>query len=243
MSDTAAPATLRRYRTPIVSDALERLGARARTLAYTDATIGCILPALGAFVGYACTGKIAAEIPEEPGGARVPWPEVWRHVAAQRRPSLMVCQDLDQPTGKGCAWGDVSAAIFTRLGCVGVVTNGAVRDIRAVEEIGFGLFASTAVVGHAHVRFVEVGTTVKVGGLVVRPGDLVHADEHGALVIPPEVVIPELVEAIEAHMAAEKSVIEYALRAPDFSIDALARRMDEMHEAASHFREPGAARR
>lgn len=244
MNDATAITTLRRYRTPIVSDALERLGARARTLAYTDATIRCILPALGAFVGYACTGKVAAEIPEEPGGARVPWPDVWRHVQAQRQPSLMVCQDLDQPAGKGCAWGDVSAATFTRLGCVAVVTNGAVRDIRAVEEIGFGLFAATTVVGHAHVRFVEIGTTVKVGGLIVRPGDLLHADEHGALIIPPDIAIDELVAAIERHMDAERRVIDYALRAPDFSIEGLARRMDEMRDLAeSHFRDPGAPRR
>ena len=243
MNETTAITTLQRHRTPIVSDALERLGARARTLDYTDASIRCVLPALGAFVGYACTGKLAAELPEEARGAKVEWPELWRYVEAQPRPSLMVVQDLDQPAGKGCAWGDVAAAIFTRLGCVAVVTNGAVRDIHAVEEIGFGLFASTAVVGHAHVRFVEIGTAVKVGGLVVRPGDLVHADDHGALIIPAEVPLPALVDAIERHMAAERGVIEYALRAPDFSIDGLVRRMDALHaEASAHFRAPGAAR-
>ncbi len=237
MSDMSSIEILKRYRTPIVSDALERFDARARTLAYTDATIRCILPALGAFVGYACTGKVIGEMPEEPRGAKVPWPEVWRYVQARPKPSLMVCQDVDQPAGKGCAWGDVSAATFIRLGCVAVVTNGAVRDIRAVEEIGFGLFAATTVVGHANIRFVEIDTAVKVGGLIVRPGDLVHADEHGALIIPPGIPLGDLVAMIERHMAAERRVIDYALKAPDFSIEGLSRRMDELHdESGTHFR-------
>lgn len=230
MSDKSDVRDLKRYRTPIVSDALERLGARKRTLAYTDASIRSILSALGSFVGYACTGKIMAETPMEPEARSVAWPEVWRYVQAQPKPSLMVCQDLDQPAGKGCAWGDVSASTFTRLGCVAVVTNGAVRDIRQVEEIGFGLFASSTVVGHAHVRFVEIGTSVKIGGLVVKPGDLIHADEHGALIIPPDIAIPDLVRVIELHMAAERSVIDYALKAPDFSIEGLVRRMDELRD-------------
>jgi regulator of RNase E activity RraA len=237
MSDVQPIQALKGYRTPIVSDALEYFGTRARTIAYTDATIRSILPALGAFVGYACTGKVMAETPEEPQGAKVPWPDVWRYVQAQPAPSFMVCQDLDQPAGKGCAWGDVSAATFTRLGCVAVLTNGAVRDIHAVEEIGFGLFAATAVVGHANIRFVEIGTTVKVGGLLVRPGDLIHADDHGAVIIPREIPLDALVATMDRHMAAERSVIDYALKAPDFSIDGLTQRMDDLHAlASSHFR-------
>ena len=237
MHDQSPIQVLRRFRSPIVSDALERFGAQARTVDYTDATIKSILPALGAFVGYACTGKVMAETPDEPRSAKVSWPDVWRYVQAQPKPSLMVCQDLDQPAGKGCAWGDVSAATFTRLGCVAVVTNGSARDIRAVEEIGFGLFASPMVVGHANIRFVEVGTVVKVGGLMVKPGDLIHADEHGAMIIPPEIPIADLVSMIERHMAAERSVIDYALNAPDFSIEGLTQRMDELHDSSSsHFR-------
>lgn len=228
---------LRRYRSPIVSDALEYFGAKTRTMAYTDGTIRSILPKLGAFVGYAVTGKIAAEIPEEPGTHKVPWSDVWRYVAAARQPSFMVVQDLDQPGPKGCVWGDVSAATFVRLGCVAVLTNGTVRDIRAVEEIGFGLFAATPVVGHANNRFVEIGTTVKVGGLVVKPGDLIHADEHGAVIIPPEVPVAALVETIERHLAAERTVVDYALNDPDFSVDGLEKKMADLHALAkSHFR-------
>ncbi|MYZ50422.1 RraA family protein [Propylenella binzhouense] len=223
-SRSEALARLGAYRTPMVYDAIERFGIRPKNEGYTDGSLKCLFPALGAFVGYAWTGKIVGELPEAEGERILPWREVWRHLGAAPRPSIAVVQDLDQPAGRGCAWGDVGVAIFQALGCVAAVTNGSARDVREVEALGFGLLAGGLVVGHAHVRFVEVGTPVKVGGLVVRPGDLVHADEHGALVIPPEVDLGELVRVIDHVIAAEARVKEYC-RAPGFDIDAL----DELH--------------
>jgi len=222
---------LRRLRTPTVYDAVERFGLRPREEGYTDQTIRSILPSLGAFVGYAVTGRIMAEHPSAPGDRQVAWPDVWTYVDGSRKPSIMVCQDLDQPAGRGCAWGDVSASIFHRLGCSAVVTNGAVRDIREVEAIGFGLFASGPIVGHANVRFVEIGGPVKVGGLLVRPGDLIHADEHGAVVIPEEIDLPTLLRIAEEFLASERRVIEYTREAAVFSIAELNRRMEGHHGA------------
>jgi regulator of RNase E activity RraA len=226
---------LRRLRTPIVYDVVERFGLRPRQEGYTDQTIRSVLPSLGAFVGYAVTGRIMAEHPVAPGNMQVPWEDVWSYVDSGRKPSIMVCQDLDQPAGRGCAWGDVSASIFRRLGCNAVVTNGAVRDIREVETIGFGLFASGPVVGHANVRFVEVGGPVKVGGLFVRPGDLIHADEHGAVVVPAEVDLQALLRVAGDFLASERAIIDYACSSPTFSIAGLKQRMDS-HHAADHLR-------
>ena len=163
-------ASLRRLRTPIVYDAIERFGLRPRQDGYTDASIRSLLPSLGAFAGYAVTGRIMAELPHESGSQCVPWQDVWTYVDGQRKPSIMVSQDLDQPSGRGCAWGDVAASIFRRLGCVAVITNGTARDISEVEAVGFGLFAQGQIVGHANIRFVEIGGLVKVGGLVVKSG-------------------------------------------------------------------------
>jgi regulator of RNase E activity RraA len=95
---------------------------------------------------------------------------VWQYVQGSPRLSVMVVQDLDQPPGRSCAWGDVATGIFLRLGSVGAVTNGGVRDIREVEQLGFHLFAPAPVVGHSYIRFIEINTPVKVGLLVVRPG-------------------------------------------------------------------------
>jgi regulator of RNase E activity RraA len=226
---------LRRLRTPIVYDAVEQFGLRPREEGYTDQTIRSILPSLGPFVGYAVTGRIMAEEAFAPGNVRVSWQDVWNYVAASRQPSIMVCQDLDQPPGRGCAWGDVSATIFRRLGCQAVVTNGAVRDIREVEAVGFGLFAAGPIVGHANVRFVEVGGPVKVGGLKVSPGDLIHADEHGAVIIPAEIDLPTLLRVAESFLASERGVMDYVRTSTAFSIAELDRRMEAHHAGA----EPG----
>ena len=225
---------LRMYRTPVVYDTIERFGLRPRTEGYTDHSIKAIFPGMAPFVGYACTGRIMAEIPEAEGQNKVAWADVWQHVERSRKPSIMVCQDLDQPPAQGCAWGDVAAAIFQRLGCVAAITNGGVRDIREVEKMGFGLFAPAPVVAHAYIRFVEVGGPVKVGNLVVSPGELIHVDEHGAVVIPAELDLATLLRSLDRFLASESSIIEYARTAPQFDIAALQAKMAE-HDAAGHF--------
>lgn len=219
-------AALQQIRTPILYDTIERLNLRPRTEGYLDTSIKCLLPSLGAIVGYACTGKIMAELPPAAGEASVPWRDVWSYVGRSKRPSVMVVQDLDQPPARGCAWGDVAAAIFTALGCKGAITNGGVRDLREVEALSFPLFASSAVVGHAYIRYVAAGTAVKVGGQIIHPGDLIHADEHGVLIIPPQVNLEDLVRQSHEFMASEKTVIDYC-RKGKFDLDELVRQMDE----------------
>jgi len=221
-------AELRKVRTPIVYDTIERLGVRPRSEGYTDPNIRCILPSLGAVVGYACTGKIAAEIPPAEHEKNVAWEDVWRYASQSRQPSVMVVQDMDQPPAKGCVWGDVAASIFLRLGCVGAVTNGGVRDIREVEALGFHLFASSTVVGHAYNRYIEIGTPVKIGSLVVNPGDLLHGDEHGIVIIPKEIPLDELVSKIKEFLASEKAIIDYCAQ-PGFKLDEVVRQM-QAHE-------------
>ncbi|MGE3968647.1 MAG: RraA family protein [Dongiaceae bacterium] len=215
---------LRAYRTPTVYDSIERFNLRPKSEGYTDHTVRCMLPSLGVFVGYAWTGKIVGELPEAPGEAVLSWRAVWESVAIAPRPSIAVVQDLDQAPGRGCAWGDVSATIFKALGCVAAITNGSVRDLPEMGAIGFGLFAGGPTVGHANVRFVEMGTPVKVGGLVVRPGDLVHADEHGALIIPAEIDLEELLRITAGVLAAEEKVKRFCL-SPNFDVAEL----DDLH--------------
>lgn len=227
---------LRQIRTPIVYDAVEKFGVRSRTEGYSDSSIKCLFPSLGPIVGYACTGKIVAEIPKSEGERCTEWREVWKYVEKSPKPSVMVVQDLDQPPGKGCAWGDVAAATFLRLGSIGAITNGGVRDVDEVEKLGFQLFAPSSVVGHAYVRFVDIGTPVKVGGLVVSHGDLIHADKHGVLVIPREVPLDKLATFIRQFLQSEASIINYA-QSPGFSVDGLCERMDEHdRKMGGHFK-------
>jgi len=216
---------LRAFATPTIYDAVERFHVRPKSEGYTDGTIRCILPSLGTFAGYAWTGKIVGELPQAPGEAALSWRTVWESAGSAQRPSIAVVQDLDQPPGRGCAWGDVSATIFKALGCVAAVTNGSVRDLTETEAIGFGLFAGGPTVGHANVRFIEVGTPVKVGNLVVCPGDLIHADRHGAMTIPREIDLIELVQTA-AHILAAEDHVKRSCRSPDFDMA----KLDGLHE-------------
>ena len=113
---------------------------------------------------------------------------------------MIVVHDLDEPRGQGAQWGEVQANIHRALGCVGVVTDGSVRDLDEVRALGFQFAAAHVSVSHAYVHMVDFGLPVKLGGLWVKPGDLVHADQHGVVTIPPEIAtrIPEAIAKVEA---------------------------------------------
>jgi regulator of RNase E activity RraA len=115
-------------------------------------------------------------------------------------PRIIVVHDLDDPRGQGAQWGEVQANIHKALGCVGVLTDGSVRDLDEVKALGFQFAAAHVSVSHAWVHMVDFGIPVKVGGLWIKPGDLVHADQHGATTIPHEIAdkIPKAVADVEA---------------------------------------------
>ncbi len=218
MTNEEAIAALAGIRTPIVCDAVEKYELQSRTDGLMDTSIRSLLPGLGPLVGYATTAKIAGEYPAAEGDRSIEWTEIWSYVQQAPAPNVMVVQDLDQPPCRCCAWGDVAASIFLQLGAVGAVTNGNARDLREVEALGFQLFASGPAVGHGYMRWVEINTPVTIGSLRVCPGDLLHGDEHGVMVIPGEIDLPGLVTFIAEFLASEKTVIDYCT-GPDFEID------------------------
>ena len=220
---------LKKISTPIVYDVIERYNLRPRTDGYMDHSIRSMFPSMGVMVAYACTGKIIGARPPGEGEKQVSMDEMWTYVQQASVPSVMVVQDLDQPAGLGCAcFGDVAASILLRLGCVGAVTNGGVRDLQESKELGFHFFASAPVVGHGYVRYVEFDTPVEVGGLVVHPGDLIHGDEHGVLVIPKAVDLGKVIADAEKFLSSEASIKAYC-RQDDFTVEGLFQR-DQMHE-------------
>ncbi len=210
-------ARLRRYDAPTVANAIETFDVRPRTAGFASPAIRCIFPQLGVMVGYAVTARARANQPAEGSYSRHGW---WDALAAAPGPRVAVIQDLDDPP-VGAFWGEVQANIHRALGCVGAVTNGGVRDLSEVEPLGFQYFAGSVMVSHAYVHMVDFGTPVTIGGLEIRPGDLIHADRHGVQVIPAEIAraIPDACEKIAAH---ERTTISLC-QSPDFSLDALKR--------------------
>jgi regulator of RNase E activity RraA len=206
---------LRSFTAPSLSNGIETFDVRPRSEGFTNGTVRCMFPELGARIGYAATATMrgAAE------GNRLPPSALWEHVLELPEPRFVVVQDVDDPPGVGCYWGEVNGSIFTALRCVAVVTNGAVRDLTEMRTIGLQAFAGSVAVSHSYNHLVGVGEPVTVGGLAVRPGDLLHGDQHGVLSIPFGVA-EALAAATRDVEAEERELIDFC-RSPDFSAEAL----------------------
>lgn len=175
---------LKQFDTPTVANAVEKFNLRDRTEGFTSPKIKAIFSDTQRICGYAVTAKIASRYPGSEKGEEALW-EYYRAVRTCPAP-ISVIQDIDEiPIGS--FWGEVQATIHRALGCMAVITNGGVRDLDEVHQIGFIYLASCVLVSHAWVHMEEQNTPVEIGGLVVRPGDLIHADKHGAIIIPAEV--------------------------------------------------------
>jgi regulator of RNase E activity RraA len=212
--------TLRLIPTPAVSNAIEVFDVRPRTAGFMGPDVRQMFPALPPIIGYAVTARsVSAHEPGAKGPASRP--DYWRHLeAGGPGPRIAVVEDVDQLPPIGAFFGEVNANIHRALGCVGAVTDGGIRDMDEVEALGFPIWASSVIVSHAYVHLVDFGGTVRVGGLVVEPGDLLLADRHGVVDIPLEIAaeIPEAARQIEVR---EKTIIGYC-QSVDFSADGLA---------------------
>src|SRR5499433_1176366 len=168
--------------------------------------------------GYAATCLIRAE--QGPiDGHRASTYGWWDYVMSIPAPRVIVVHDLDEPRGQGAQWGEVQANIHRALGCVGVVTDGSVRDLDEVRALKFQFAAAHVSVSHAYVHMLDFGLPVKVGGLWVKPGDLIHADQHGVVSIPKEIA-GQVADAVAKIEADERTIIGVC-QARDFTAEKL----------------------
>ena len=213
---------LRSVDTPTVCNAIEAAQGKRGFNNFTKATMVASAPEEKSVVGYALTAKIAAtSAPEEPAEIlkerRMAY---YKYMAEGQRPSVAVIEDCDFPSCVGAFWGEINTTVHKGFGVSGVVTNGVVRDLGDLPT-GFPVIAGSIGPSHAFVHVREFGKPVSVFGLKAEEGDLVHADRHGALVIP-SLVIPSLQHAIEKLIATERLVLDPANK-PDFDFDAFAK--------------------
>ena len=209
---------LKKISSPSVANAIETFNVRPRYQGNMSSQIRTLFPEMGPLVGYAVPCVIRAE-PQPLQGHRASTYGWWDYVLTIPAPRVIVVHDLDDPRGQGAQWGEVQANIHKALGCVGVITDGSVRDLDEVKALGFQFAAAHVSVSHAYVHMVDFGLPVKVGGLWVKPGDLVHADQHGAVTVPADIAakIPEAVAKVEAD---ERQIINVC-QARDFTADKL----------------------
>jgi regulator of RNase E activity RraA len=221
LPEAADLEALRAFDTPTICNALEVVAPHRRAHGFNRRPLIAPFPALKPVVGFARTAMIRCREPH-PLGAREAGKisfAYYEHIAAQPMPSIAVIQDLDGPDiGLGSFWGEVNSHMHRGLGCLGVITDGSVRDLDVWAE-GFYALAGSIMPSHANVHVVEFGTIVNVAGMVVSPNDVVHADRHGAVVVPADVIkaIPEAA----AQLARREKVIVEASKKPGFTIEQL----------------------
>ena len=210
---------LRRFDTCMVSNAIETFELRLRNTGFAASSIRSVFKDWPPMVGYAATARLrTSDVPITNGvyHDRTDW---WNSILQVPAPRIVVIEDMDEKPGLGAFVGDVHAAILRALGCIGYVTNGAVREIPRLREQGFYLFAGNIAVSHAYAHIFDLGARVNVGGLEVKPGDLLHGDQHGLLSVPNRIAaeIPAVASKLQAR---ERRLIDFC-QSGEFSVDAL----------------------
>lgn len=205
--------------TPTVCNAIEVAQGRRGFNDFTRGTVICTEPDGGAMVGYARTASLSAIAPptETPDVIRARRMDYYRYMAEAPKPAIAVVEDLDYPNAIGAYWGEINTTVHKGFGIAGTLTNGVVRDLGDLPK-GYPVIAGSIGPSHGYVHVKTIGQPVRVFGLTVRDGDLVHADRHGALVVPTD-IIPVLGDAIRKLLATEKLVLDPA-RAEGFDFAA-----------------------
>jgi 4-hydroxy-4-methyl-2-oxoglutarate aldolase len=178
---------LRRWNTPTIYNGWEQITAHdAAREAFNREPVQDYMPQMGPMIGYAvtvvCQPSNPAHKQNQPQAVR----EYRRYLASVPGPKIVVVQDLDKPAYVGSFWGEVNASVHRALGCVGTIVDGCIRDVDEMTAAGFKALAQRLCVGHAHSWPVRWGCAVEVFGTQVQPGQLIHADKHGFLAVPPE---------------------------------------------------------
>ena len=213
-------AQLRAVDTPTVCNAIEVAQGGRGFNRFTRGTMLCSDPSAGAMVGYARTAKIRAlSPPDEPAEVvKARRLDYYCYMAEGSRPKLAVVEDSDGAEAIRAFWGEVNTTLHKGLGLAGALTNGVMRDLGDMAA-GFPVVAGSIGPSHGFVHVTDVDLPVQIFGLWVEPGELVHADRHGALVIPEE-VIGSLSQSIATLQASEALILDPA-RALGFDIEAL----------------------
>ncbi len=204
---------LRRFDTPTIANALEqsalqKVHGRSRLEGAMTPKIRCIFPELGIVNGHAATATIRASKPRGEGEPYVRNLDYWKYIDSIPKPTFMVIHDLDAPNPVGSWWGEVNANVHRALGCVGVITDGGVRDLSVVRPLGFHFFSAEVLVSHAYVHLVDFGKPVSVGGVTVNSGDLLQGDEHGVIQVPSNVA-KQTGQACYDVFKRERALIEF----------------------------------
>ena len=211
-------AFLRSLDTPTVCNLIEIVAPERRGAGYTASHLHCPFPDLPPMVGFAKTVTIRARDAVAGASYMQKRLDYLDYVAAAPQPSIVVLEDRDEPPGYGAFWGEVQSNVHKALGCLGTITNGSVRDIPAIAK-GFQMLAGSYSPSHAYVHVVDFAVSVTIHSMEVKSLDLIHADRHGAVIVPAD-KIGAMAAALDGLNKQEARIIE-AARAPGATVESI----------------------
>jgi regulator of RNase E activity RraA len=211
---------LRSVDSPTVANAIETFNLRDRCDGFIGGAVECQFPDLGVMVGRAVTVTMSSA----PGAtaSRDGYWKMWDAVAAAGAPSVIAIQDVSGKPERCAYAGEMMATLAQRLGAVGMVTDGALRDVQEVHDIGFHYFMRFPVVSHGNFEIVSVGEPIELDGQRVEPGDILHGDRNGIVIIP-DAALEGLPAAVQGIRERESAQLEY-MRSDAFSLADLKQR-------------------
>jgi 4-hydroxy-4-methyl-2-oxoglutarate aldolase len=226
---------LSRYDTPTICNVIEVFGIRSRAEGFMDSRIRAAFPDFSPMVGFAATAIVRSSAPSMGGDVYASLDQQLVEMDKLSGPAVIVLQDLDDPAVAATV-GEVMCGVYQAFGAVGLITSGGARDLAQVRELAFPMFAQSIICSHGYAQTMDVGRPIRVGGLVVRPGDLLHGDANGVTNIPIEIA-REMAEVAGEYMAAERIVIDYVEAEGKKSVAEMVDRRRAMGEAIAALRQ------
>jgi regulator of RNase E activity RraA len=224
---------LARYDTPTICNVIELFDVRPRSAGFMDGRIRAAFPEMPPMVGFAATASFRSAAPAKEGTYATLEAQLEQMRELPGR-AVVVFQDLDDPA-VGATFGEVMCSTYQAFGARGLITSGGGRDLLQVQALGFPVFCRSTMCSHAYCHTIEVGTPVRVGGLVVRTGDLLHGDANGVTDIPLDIAA-EVADASAEFIAAEAHVLDYVKASGAKDISEFTARRQAMTDAIAALR-------
>lgn len=195
------------FDTPTICNVIELFDVRPRNIGFMDSRIRACFPEMGPILGYAATATFRSSAPPPPGS------DVYDNIEVQiarfselSGPPIVVFQDLDDPA-VSATFGEIMCTSYMTFRAVGLITSGAGRDLDQVRRIGFPVFTNGTISAHGYCHTPDIHVPVRVGGMMIYPNDLIHADVNGVTTIPKEIA-SEVAEVGDTYVAAEMVILD-----------------------------------
>ena len=226
---------LAQFDTPTICNVIELFDVRPRDAGFMDGRIRANFPELPPMVGFASTAAFRSGSPPAGGDAYGSFTQQAETFARLPGPAVVVFQDLDDPP-VGATFGEVMCSVYKAFGSSGLITSGAGRDLNEVRPLDYPVFTGSTICSHANCHILHLGLPVRVGGLAVNTGDLLHGDANGVTNVPLEIAA-EVADVAAEFAAAERCVLDYARGSGPKTLDGLTAARKEMAAAIARLRE------